>query len=375
MLIPLGALLAYAAVMARVVSPFSVFISLLANATLVPLLGAESLTPVEATPVDFALAEPAAVGVSDLDSSTLCDEIVPGEGGFLYDRTHQAMSRGVCWSVNWFDRFFSSPDTSLDEPATTLVRVIGAHRWQDDGDIGDEVRVRASVNLPNLSNRLRLTFRNDDDPDDDFATSSDTRPEEVGDNEDSTFRAALNWAARQRERDSIDLEVGIRSEFKTFTRGRYRLRLPMPGDKWNFRFTETVYWIDDGTGLGTESRFEFYRPVTTRTVFRLTTEAEHNEDLQERELGWDLSQVAAFYLRLSSRAALQYSVGAQGFTDPSANVDVWRTSLRYRRNFFRPWLFFEVEPFAFWPRIDDYHGVSGVVLRLETQFGVYEPIN
>src|SRR5690606_10820845 len=100
-------------------------------------------------------------------------------------------------------------------------------------------------------NRLRLTFRNDDDPDDDFATSSDTRPEEVGDNEDSTFRAALNWAARQRERDSIDLEVGIRSEFKTFTRGRYRLRLPMPGDKWNFRFTETVYWIDDGTGLGT----------------------------------------------------------------------------------------------------------------------------
>ncbi|MDF1629549.1 MAG: hypothetical protein P1U78_07105 [Alcanivoracaceae bacterium] len=325
-------------------------------------------------PAEVAPVELQAVEAPDAGSASLCGQPPPDEYVLLYDRTHQAMSRGVCWSVDWFDQFFASPDALLDEPATTLVRLIGAHRWQDDGDIGDEVRVRASVNLPNLSNRLSLTFRNDDDPDDDFATTADTRPEQVGDNEDNTFRAALNWAARQRERDSIDLEVGIRSEFKTFTRARYRLRLPLPGDKWDFRFTETVYWID-GTGLGTESRFEFGRPLTTRTALRLTTEAEHNEDMQERELGWDLSQAAVLFLRLNSRTALQYSVSAQGFSDPSTNVDVWRTSLRYRRNFFRRWLFFEIEPFVFWPRIDDYSEVNGVVLRLETQFGVYEPLN
>lgn len=357
--------------MARITSPLVVFVSLLTSAGVSPLLAiAEPLPSTDAVPETVSLAEPPAAELP----ATICGEIIPGEGAYLYDRTHLAMSRGVCWSVDWFDRFFASPDSLLDEPATTLVRVIGAHRWQDNGDLGNEVRVRASVDLPNLSNRIRLTFRNDDDPDDDFAAAADSKPEEVGDNEDSTFRAALNWAARQRQRDSIDLEVGVRSQFRTFTRARYRLRLPMPGDNWKFQFTETLYWID-GTGLGTESRFEFDRPLTTRTALRLTTEAEHNEDLQERELGWDLSQTAVFYLRLNSRTALQYSVGAQGFSDPSANVDVWRTSLRYRRNFLRPWLFFEVEPFAFWPRTDDYHGVSGVVLRLETQFGVYEPLD
>ncbi len=292
-----------------------------------------------------------------------------GDDAFL-DRSHARMSRTVCWPSQWFDRFFANPDDILDDPASTLIRVIGGYRWQDDDDSGNEVRVRASVDLPNASRRLRLTFRNDDDINEDFSTPTDTRPQDVGENEDSTFRAALNWAARQTDRESIDLEVGVRSEIKTFIRGRYRIRLPMPGDLWAFRFTESLYWID-GIGGGTQTRFEFDRPLAERTVLRLVTQGEHNEDMAEQELGWNLDQSAAIYVKLSSRAALQYSVGAQGFTDPSANVDVWRTSIRYRRNIWRPWLFWELEPFAFWPRFDDYHGVSGVVFRLETQFGLY----
>lgn len=289
----------------------------------------------------------------------------------LLDRTHARMSRTVCWPSQWFDRFFANPDDMLDDPASTLLRVIGGYRWQDNDDSGNEVRIRASVDLPNASRRLRLTFRNDDDINEDFSAPTDTRPQDVGENEDSTFRAALNWAARQTERDNIDLEVGVRSEVKTFVRGRYRIRLPMPGERWVFRFTESLYWID-GIGAGTQTRFEFDRPLARRTVLRLVTQGEHNEELADQELGWNLDQSAAIYVKLNSRAALQYSIGAQGYTDPSANVDVWRTSIRYRRNIWRPWLFWELEPFAFWPRFDDYHGVSGVVFRLETQFGMYD---
>lgn len=300
-----------------------------------------------------------------------CYELSGAGEGALLDRTHARMSRTVCWPSQWFDRFFANPDDMLDDPASTLLRVIGGYRWQDNGDSGNEVRVRASVDLPNASRSLRLTFRNDDDINEDFSAPTDTRPQNVGENEDSTFRAALNWAARQTERDNIDLEVGVRSEIKTFVRGRYRIRLPMPGERWAFRFTESLYWID-GIGAGAQTRFEFDRPLAERTVLRLVTQGEHNEELAEQELGWDLDQSAAVYMRLGSRAALQYSIGAQGYTDPSANVDVWRTSIRYRRNIWRPWLFWELEPFAFWPRSDDYHGVSGVVFRLETQFGMYD---
>lgn len=318
-----------------------------------------------------AVQEPGADTAGVPASGSPCHDLEGSVGEPLLDRTHARVSRTVCWPSQWFDRFFANPDDMLDDPASTLIRVIGGYRWQDDGDSGDEVRVRASVDLPKISRRLRLTFRNDDDINEDFSAPTDTRPQDVGDNEDNTFRAALNWAARQTERDNIDLEVGVRSEIKTFVRGRYRIRLPMPGERWAFRFTESIYWID-GIGAGTQTRFEFDRPLAERTVLRLVTQGEHNEDLAERELGWNLDQSAAIYIKLSSRAALQYSIGAQGFTDPSANVDVWRTSIRYRRNIWRPWLFWELEPFAFWPRFDDYHGVSGVVFRLETQFGMYD---
>lgn len=321
----------------------------------------------------LALAEPQpSVSDPDLDSHPVDGPC--GTGGvqdiYLYDRTHQVVSRSVCRSGQWFDRFFASPESLQDEPASTLIRIIGAHRWQDNDEIGDDVRVRASVDFPNLSERLRLTFRNDDNIDDDFATTADTKPEEVGSNEDSSFRAALNWAARQHDNDSFDVEVGLRSELKSFVRSRYRVWTDMPLE-WTFRFTESIYWID-GIGLGTESRFEFDRPLSKRMVFRLITETEYNEDLLARKLGWDLSQNAVLYIRLSDRDALQYTVGVQGYTEPSSSANIWRTSLRYRRQFLRPWLYFELEPFAFWPREDDYHGVSGVVLRLETQFGTYD---
>jgi len=322
-----------------------------------------------------ALAElPAERVVVTEQSNSLSLEDPCGNGTqqeiYLYDRSHQAISRSVCRSSQWFDRFFASPDSLLDEPGSTLIRIIGAHRWQDNGETGEDVRVRASVEFPNLSNRVRLTFRNDDNIDEDYDTTADTRPEAVGQNEDSSFRAALGWVARQHENDSFDVEVGVRSELKSFVRSRYRIWTDMPLE-WRFRFTESLYWID-GIGLGAESRFQFDRPLTRRTVLRLITEAEYNEDLLARKLGWDLSQKAVYYFRLSARDALQYSVGAQGYTEPSSSVNVWRTSLRYRRQFLRPWLYFELEPFVFWPRIDDYHGVSGVVFRLETQFGDYD---
>lgn len=294
-----------------------------------------------------------------------------GEDPLLIDRAHAYLSRRVCRRSEWFDRFFADPEALQEEPATALLRVIGAYRWQDDGESGEEIRVRGTVNLPKLSRRVSLTFRNDDDINDDYTDNSDSRPEEVGNNEDNTFRAALNWAARQRDRDSIDLEVGVGSGLKSFVRGRYRYIKPLPGERWTFRFSESPYWID-GVGAGAETQVQFDRGISDQLSFRLLSRGDHNETLNEDGLGWDLTQTAALYQRLGSRRALQYSVGARGYTEPSATVQVWRAGIRYRQNIFRRWLFFEVEPFVFWPRIEDYRATSGVVFRLETQFGLYE---
>lgn len=312
-------------------------------------------------PVDAPLLTPPPLCADDL-----------GEEPLLIDRAHAFLSRRVCLRTQWFDRFFADPDVFQEEPATALLRVISGYRWQDNDDAGGEVRVRGTVNLPGLSQRISLTFRNDDDINEDYAGTSDTRPEQVGENEDSTFRAALNWAARQRERDAIDLEVGLGSRLKSFARTRYQYRVPLPGERWTFRFAESLYWID-GVGGGSETRFQFDRIMTERLSLRLLSEAETNEALHEEDLDWELSQTVALYQRLGSRRALQYVVGARGYTQPTSRVEVWRAGIRYRQNIFRRWLFFELEPFVFWSREEDFEAVSGVVARLETQFGLYDP--
>jgi len=286
------------------------------------------------------------------------------------DRTHDTLSRGVCWPSKWFDRFFANPDDVADEPVGTLLRVIYGARFQEDGDTGNEARVRASVDMPNAERRLSLVLRNNDDIDSDLSSSTSNRPGSVGANQDNTFRAALRWALQEREHHSFDVELGLRSELKTFVRGRYRWRTPIYDSQWLFRFTEALYW-KDLIGFGTETRFEFDRPLGSRTLLRFTSEAERSEELVDLGLGWDLDQSISLYHRLNQRSALQFTVGAQGFTDPTAQVEEWRTSIRFRRNIWRPWLYYEVEPFVIWPRLENYKDIAGIVLRLETQFGLY----
>ncbi len=43
--------------------------------------------------------------------------------------------------------------------------------------------------------------------------------------------------------------------------------------------------------------------------------------------------------------------------------------LRYRRNFWRPWMFVEVWPAVGWPEERDWQTVLGVRMRLEINFG------
>ena len=288
----------------------------------------------------------------------------------LIDRAHHMMSQGVCQPTRWFDRFFANPDDVDVLPAGSLIRVIAAQRFQDDGERGSDLRIRGSVDLPNLEKQLSLILRNDDDIDEDFDSVSETRPQDVGNNDSNSFRAALRWAAKQRRRDNIDLELGLRSGVKIFTRARYRFNTPLPGEVWSFRFTETLTW-QDGDGASAESRFEFDRALAPDMSLRFTTEAEASEELSEEDRGWQLDQRATISVRVNPRAALQYNLGVRAFTEPNSQVESYRIGIRFRQNIFRPWLFWELEPFVFWEREENFRGITGVVLRLETQYGRY----
>jgi hypothetical protein len=299
------------------------------------------------------------------------DPCQPWQGGKLrpWDRTHHMISRTLCWPGKWFDGFFASSEDDFDRSGT-WVRIVGARRWQDNNERGDEVEVDASAELPHASRRLRLIFSSDDD-DPAEQNEPDNNPQEVGvdEAEPTSFRTALRYAWQATEKLNLNMDVGLRSEFKTFFRTRSRFRWQMPAG-WYGRLTERVFW-EDPDGWGSTTTLDFDRPLSDRVNLRFTSEAELTEENNELNRDWFLSQDASLFWRVGRKTAVSFNVGASGYTDPIAAVETWQTSIRLRRNIWRPWLFYEVQPFAFWPRSDNYHGVTGVTVRLETNFGLY----
>ncbi|EKF74067.1 hypothetical protein A11A3_10426 [Alcanivorax hongdengensis A-11-3] len=291
--------------------------------------------------------------------------------GGLIDRTHDWMSRTVCWPSRWVDHFFADPNHAIDEQPGTLLRVISAYRWQDDHDSGSDLNIRAKAELPNAENRLSLVFRTDSDRDDELRDDLASRPEQVGNNNNNGFRSALRWVVTTSDRMDIDLDAGLRSQLKVFTRARYRWRYQLPGGKTWFRFTQKGYW-EDPEGFGTSSLFELDRPITPVTSFRFSNEIELTEENNEAGRNWYFNQGGALYFRLGKRSGIGLYASYDAYTRPVTAIETWRVSLRFRRNIWRDWLYYEVEPYAFWPREDNFKGVTGVVFRVETQFGLVD---
>jgi hypothetical protein len=60
-----------------------------------------------------------------------------------------------------------------------------------------------------------------------------------------------------------------------------------------------------------------------------------------------------------------------GVNHPEWTIDNYRVGTRYRRNFYRPWLFFEIEPEVTWPKKVDGHRepLFATTFLIEFQFG------
>lgn len=287
----------------------------------------------------------------------------------IWDKTHHAISRSLCWPSRWFDHFFARPGDQIHQQAGTYLSITGATRWQDNGDTGDEVKVDARAVLPHAERRMSLLVSNDETPESQKPLDQQ-QPQQVGNNVQPGFRSALRVVLRTTNRLHADFDVGLQSRLKGFWRVRSRWDYQLPAG-WFSRLEEKIYW-EDPKGFGWRNRLDFDRPLTKKLTFRLSSNAELTELNNEEGKNWYLAQGATLFYQYSDKAAISYHVGVDGYTEPNTKVQTWYTSLRFRRNVWRPWFYYEVEPFVFFPGDDHYHAVSGIVFRVETQFGLYQ---
>lgn len=286
--------------------------------------------------------------------------------GLTVDRAHAWLSRYLCVPSRWVDGFFSDPVRDPDRRAGSLVRVTEQQQWRDDGNGGANTHVSARVRLPGAQRRLSLLFVSRDPDEENRADLAHTLA--ASQQNDTGSRGALRWALQQARSYNLDFDVGLHSGLHAFTQVRYQQLYPLSGKDLWLRYTQRLYW-QDPEGWGSRSLFELNRTLSPRRAIRAYQEVRYTEQYNQQGQGLLLLQGVNLFQRLGDRSAFSLGLATDAHTHPDLVMDDYRVSLLYRANIWRPWLFYEVEPFVLWARNEGFTTVRGFILRLEVQFG------
>jgi len=279
------------------------------------------------------------------------------------DSTQSYLSRTVQTPVTWFDSFFGSDLADEEGYASTFIRVRLPLTWSEDEGFDSKPEFKAQVYLPRATRRLRLIVASDDTDPDDPATIQPS----AGDTGDQGT-IALRYDVKETAKSRFSISAGARSDPDLYVRFRYRFLTPM-GYHSLFRLTQTVLLLVEAQWEG-ETRFDLERKLDPFTLLRWTNSGSYTkENIDLLGLEW-FSQLA-LASALSKKAGLLYSLTVSGVTKPNTFVTNYSVLSRYRRNFFREWLFYEVEPALSWVKDEfgKFNPVGSMTLRLEIQFG------
>jgi len=289
------------------------------------------------------------------DDNELADEVIESDDDWLEDSKDYA-ARKANEMTQWVDNFFGNDERDLEQ-AESRLRLRTIYDWDERLDNEIKIRIGGKVSLPQISKRLDLVFRGEDM--DDFSDNGVEDPSEdrvglqlqVGPKEDKKYR--------------FDLTVGFGSSG------------PKPGAKFlyqdafaedlNFRFTQR-FTYDLGEGGYGSSRFVLDKALGERELVRAYTRFLYGEETDGTEWSSSLSYARGWEGDSGRVGATWLYVGADGQTEPYDFVKNYKVGVRFRRQAYRDFLFWEVEPSYNW-RIDepyfDREGAWRIELRLE----------
>lgn len=313
---------------------------------------AQEDTSAEAAPVE---AEPIAAVTAVPAEDTLADEVIESEEDWI-EGSHEYAARKANEMTQWVDNFFGNDERDLEQ-AESRLRLRTIYNWDDRLDDEVKIRLGGKVSLPQISKRLDLVFRGEDM--DDFSDDG------VEDPSEDRIGLQLQVGPKDIRKHRFDLTVGFGSSG------------PKPGAKYvyqdafaedlNFRFTQR-FTYDLGEGGYGSSRFVLDKALRERELVRAYTRFLYGEKTDGTEWSTSLSYARGWQGDSGRVGATWLYMGADGQTEPYDFVKNYKVGLRLRRQAYKDFVFWEVEPSYNW-RIDepyfDREGAWRIELRLE----------
>jgi len=276
-----------------------------------------------------------------------------------YDKTQIYINSSFCEPALWFDNFFANDRVFAEGPAGTYVRWRNDFIYDEEEYFKFQTNLSVSVELPGTQEKLRLTYENDEDED-----IQDIAP---GTADQKTNSLGLQLDVLENVRSKLNVTVS----FAPRIRLRYRYTYPVYQDL-TMRFTEELQ--REKSVNSARTLIEIEKSFKQRFLFRSSTEGKFSEEYD----GVEWLQAFVLYERLNKKTSLSYESSVSGITEPHTVSTDYRLAVRFRKNFHRPWLFYEIAPEMTWPVTLDESGYNVVedrrskwliFFRLEVHFG------
>ena len=271
-------------------------------------------------------------------SSDNYEFMTPADKNWM-DSSHHFLTKRSDKLVRWLDGFFGTPRSDL-ESAQSFLRLRLEHEWDQEDANSVGVRLRGKVLLPRINKRIGLIF-SDERGDE---TGNGANVEQALSDNNPKNDIALQYTSIDKDRSRLDFKLGLRSSFKVKAAARYRYELPIM-DNALLRFSEEFYYRGDD-GFGSFSRFDVDKTVGNSSLFRWSNRFDYGQETRGVEWGSTISLAR----RINDESALSYFINVEGETNPGYVNKGYGLGVTYRKNFFRKWLFFELEPAYVWRR-------------------------
>lgn len=271
------------------------------------------------------------------------------------DRGHGYVTERATALTRWTDDFFGDPEWDAEAP-TSRLRLRVTEQWDERFGLDTRIRLGGNIKLPQVSKRLNLVFRGDEERTD---LANDPDPAQ------STVGVEFQVGNQDPKNYRFDLTMGLSSSGpRPGVKFRYRNNIT---DTTRYRFIQRMqYEIDDGAFATTKIYLD--HDLSASELVRANSRLVWGEETEGLEWNANLSYVSRWSDRANEERASIFYVGAEGRTKPYDYVRNYQVGTRFRFQAYRDYLFFEVEPTYNWridEPFDDRRGAWQIKLRVE----------
>lgn len=283
------------------------------------------------------------------------------EGRFLgwVDNQHCFLSTRATQTAQWLDGLFGQEHNETEDSAKSRIRIINDFSWLESSGLSANMRIRASLKLPNAKRRFHLVISDEED------TLNPERKTPVKDDETYKTSAAIRWIPNIASHIRYNFDLGAHAT-DVFARFRAQ-RVWRVSDESLLRFRQSLRY-----GLKTEtksvSELETERLLTDATVLRLAAALQYWQN-EPDPVGLRWSQSNSILYRISRNRSIAYGYTVDGVQQPNWQVSNDRVFFLYRQSIWRSWLYYELEPQLVRDWTTDKDIKTLFVLRLEANLG------